>query len=77
MVAAPATLFAAEPQSLRRLARRSAWKAIPAPHFDQLVRCGFALIRADGPNVTTLDHAKLIIELTRATWVVASHAAGA
>ena len=70
-----AWLSAAELQLLRRFARGFGKPAVADPHFTALVRCDFVKIRNGGPSVTFLGYARLIIELTRATWIEPPHGA--
>lgn len=64
----PVMLFAAEVRSLGRLASGVARKTIPVPHVDKLVFRGLARCQAGELIVTTLGHATLVVELTRASW---------
>lgn len=63
-----AALLAEELESLRQLACETLRKHVPILHGEKLVRCGFAKIRAGALMITTMGHAKLAFEITRASW---------
>jgi hypothetical protein len=71
MTAFRAILLAVELESLRQLTLGALQKRIPARHGEALVRGGFARMRAGTLIVTTLGHAKLALEITRASWLAA------
>lgn len=64
-------LLAEELESLRQLACATLLKLVPIRHGEKLVHCGFAKIRAGALIITTMGHAKLAIEVTRANWFAA------
>jgi len=63
-----ATLLAEELESLRQLIPGRRGKRIPAGHGDLLLRRGFAQREAGAMVITTMGHAKLAFEVTRASW---------
>lgn len=69
MTAFRAILLAVELESLRQLTLGAIQKRIPARHSEALVRGGFARDNAGALIVTTLGHAKLALEITRASWL--------
>ena len=71
MAAFRATLLAVELESLRQLSLGALRNRIPATHGETLVRGGFARLNAGALIVTTLGHAKLALEITRANWMAA------
>lgn len=71
MTAFRAILLAVELESLRQLTLGALQKRIPARHGEALVRGGFARMKAGALTVTTLGHAKLALEITRASWLAA------
>lgn len=69
MTAIRAMLLAEELDSLRKLSRGPTKKRIPAGHGETLVRCGFAKDRAGTLAITAMGHAKLVLEITRLSWL--------
>jgi hypothetical protein len=69
-------LLTEELDSLRKLARGPTKKHIPAGHGETLVRCGFANIRAGTLAITAMGHAKLVLEITRLSWLFNADASG-
>ena len=65
------TLLPDELESLRVLARGTIRKRVPGGHGLKLIRCGFAADRTGALAITMTGRAKLVIELTRASWVPA------
>lgn len=60
-----------ELESLRVLAREAIRKRVPSGHGLKLIRCGFAAHLTGALAITMTGRAKLVIELTRASWVPA------
>jgi len=69
MTAIRATLLAEELESLRELTRGALKKRISVKHGEKLVRCDFAKFQTGALTITTMGHAKLAIEITRASWI--------
>jgi hypothetical protein len=69
MTAIQAVLLAEELDSLHKLSRGPTRKRIPAEHGETLVRCGFAKIRDGTLAITVTGHAKLVLEITRFSWL--------
>jgi len=60
-----------ELESLRVLAAGTKPKRAQAGHGTKLIRCGFAVDRTGALAITITGRAKLVIELTRASWAPA------
>ena len=69
MTAFQAILLTVELESLRQLTLGAMQKRIPARHGEALMRGGFARMKAGALTITTLGHAKLALEITRASWL--------
>ena len=54
--------------SLRLLGSEPPKRAIPAPHGERLVRGGYARVKGTTLVITPRGHAKLVYEITRASW---------
>ena len=54
--------------SLRRLRHEPARRRIPESHGERLLRGGYAKIQGTALVITARGHAKLVYELTRASW---------
>ena len=63
-----ATLLPDELVSLRALAAGTKRTQVPMGHGATLIRCGFAAGHTGRLAITMAGRAKLIIELTRASW---------
>jgi hypothetical protein len=77
MTAIRAILLTEELDSLRTLARGPTKKRIPAGHGETLVRCGFAQDRAGTLVITAVGQAKLVLEITRLSWLFNAGSHGA
>jgi len=69
MTAIHAELLAGELELLRGLACGSARSRISACHAPALVRRGFAKSELGALSMTTMGHAMLAFEITRASWM--------
>ena len=68
MAAFRLNLPAAELQLLRQIACGMPRRFVSAAHGGALVRNGFAKMSTGVLTVTALGHAKLVFEVTRASW---------
>ncbi len=69
MTAIRIKLLAEELESLRQLTRGAMRRRISVKHGEKLVRYGFAKFQTGALTITTMGHAKLAIEITRASWI--------
>lgn len=64
-----ATLLPDELESLRVLAVAPTRKRVLMGHGMKLIRCGFAADQTGALAITMSGRAKLVIEVTRASWI--------
>lgn len=64
-----ATLLPDELESLQVLAVATKRKRVPLGHGTKLMRCGFAADRTGRLAITMTGRARLVIEVTRASWI--------
>lgn len=63
-----AILFRDELESLRVLSSATKWTRVPTGHGEKVTRCGFAAGQTGRLAITMSGRAKLVIEVTRASW---------
>lgn len=68
MAANRAILLRDELESLRVLSSATKRARVPMGHGEKLIRCGFAAGQTGRLAITMTGRAKLVIEVTRASW---------